>query len=367
MDFNFFRKNIAKIKPYIPGKSISEISNSGSALEVIKMASNENPLGASVDYLQLAETFKKIHYYPHQDSAPLIQKLSEKFGVSRTQIVLGNGSDEIIQMIAGIFLNPDEEIITSMHTFSVYQFVAYLFDGCVTEVPMSEYRYDLDAILNAISPKTRLIFIANPNNPTGTIITHQDVVTFLSKLPPNIIVVMDEAYAEYVESKDFPKTIELMTTYPNLIMLRTFSKVYGLAGLRLGYGISSPQIVEAMQKIRQPFNLNSVALKAGELALNNPTHIQKSVELNQKEKHFLYKELDKLKLSYIKSEANFICIFLPIAGKDAMDALITQGIIIRPLESFNIQNAIRLTIGTRYQNKRFITALKTVLDTQKET
>ena len=361
MVFDFFRNTLSKITPYIPGKSIAEVTESLGITDVIKLASNENPLGCPVKLNHLANTFKKIHYYPHQESAPLIQKLSEKFGVNKSQIVLGNGSDEIIQMIAGIFLNPDDEIITSKHTFSVYQFVAYLFDASVIEVPMQSYRYDLEAILNAVTPKTRLIFIANPNNPTGTIITHDEITELLNRLDPKIIVVLDEAYAEYVDSPYYPRATVLMRSHHNLILLRTFSKIYGLAGLRVGYGIGSEEIIRAMQKIRQPFNLNSLALKAGELALDEASHIERSLILNKKSKIFLYKELDRLGLNYLKSEANFICIFLPISGKEAMDRLLHEGIIVRPLESFKIENAIRVTTGTLPQNKRFIQALTKIL------
>jgi histidinol-phosphate aminotransferase len=357
----FFRNALTKITPYIPGKSIAEVTQSLGLTDVIKMASNENPLGCPIKLNKLAATFKKIHFYPHQESAPLIQKLSEKFGVSKTQIILGNGSDEILQMIGGIFLNPGDEILTSKHTFSVYRFVAHFFDASVIEVPTKNHEYDLEGIAQAVTLKTRIIFIANPNNPTGTIKTHEEIETLLQKLDPTIIVVLDEAYAEYVESPQYPQSMALVKKYSNVIVLRTFSKLYGLAGLRVGYGIGSKSIIETMQKIRQPFNLNSLALKAAELALDEESHIKKSLILNQKGKLFLYKQLDKLGLKYLKTEANFICIFLPIAGKEAMEKLLLEGIIIRPLESFKIENAIRVTIGTMAQNKRFIAALSKIL------
>ncbi len=361
MVFDFFRTTLSKITPYIPGKSIAEVTETLGITDVIKLASNENPLGCPIKLKDLADTFKKIHFYPHQDSAPLLQKLSDKYHVKKSQIILGNGSDEIIQMIAGILLNPEDEMITSKHTFSVYRFVAYLFDASVVEVPMQHYRYDLDAILAAITSKTRLIFIANPNNPTGSIITHDELEHLLTQISPQVIVVLDEAYAEYVDSPLYPRAIELMKTYPNLILLRTFSKIYGLAGFRAGYGIGSEEIMLTMQKIRQPFNLNSLALKASELALDQHKHIQKSRTLNKKSKNFLYRELDRLGLKYLRSEANFICIFLPISSKQAMDRLLHEGIIIRPLESFKIENAIRVTTGTMDQNKRFIRALSKIL------
>ena len=361
MTRQFFRNTLSKITPYIPGKSIAEVTQSLGLTDVIKMASNENPLGCPIKLNQLAATFKKIHFYPHQESAPLIQKLSKKFGVSETQVILGNGSDEILQMIGGIFLNPGDEILTSKHTFSVYRFVAHFFDASVIEVPTKNHHYDLEGIAEAVTLKTRIIFIANPNNPTGTIKTHEEIETLLQKLDPSIIVVLDEAYAEYVESPLYPQSLALVKKYPNVIVLRTFSKLYGLAGLRIGYGIGSKYIIETMQKIRQPFNLNSLALKAAELALDEESHIKKSLLLNQKGKQFLYNQLDKLGLKYLKTEANFICIFLPISGKVAMEKLLLEGIIIRPLESFKIENAIRVTIGTMPQNKRFIGALSKIL------
>lgn len=362
MPQDFSRKIIQNIQPYIPGKSIAEVAEQTQRTDIIKLASNENPLGASVTWEQLKDVFADINLYPHQAASPLVLKLCQHWNITPQEIILGNGSDEIIQLLTQAYLNAGDNIITSMHTFSVYEATAQIMDAEIRTLPMRNYTIDLDAMLTVLTDRTKLIFIANPNNPTGTIITHQALVDFLEKMPKNILIILDEAYADYATHPDFPRTVELMKTYTNLVVLRTFSKLYGLAGLRIGYGVAHPSVIAVLQKIRPPFNVNSLALVAGALALENYGHVAQSKALNESGKQFLYDELDRLNLIYLKTEANFVCIFLPILGKEAMHALLQEGIIIRPLESFNMPHAIRVTIGLSEQNLRFITTLKKVLN-----
>ncbi len=323
------RNTLQRITPYIPGKTIQGLT---------KMASNENALGSAVSWEQLKEAFEKIHVYPDISSSNLIEKLSKKLGVSTDQIILGNGSDEIIQMLALAYLNPGDEVFTLKHTFSEYEFAAHLMDARCVRDRMSE--------------KTKLVFIANPNNPTGTIMTRAQLDAFLKTVPAGALVIMDEAYYEYVESSDYP---DIIRDYPDLMVLRTFSKLYGLAGFRIGYGVAKPEVISTLRKVCQPFNINSLALKAAELALDATDHVRKTLEMNRAGKKYLYVELNKLGLPYLETEANFICIQLQ---SPVYDGLLKQGIIVRPLESFGLPNHIRVTIGTEEQNRRFIDALK---------
>lgn len=355
------KKFVDQLTPYVAGVSVAEVAESLGVTDVIKMASNENPLGPGVDISQMYHAFNSAHVYPHNASATVLAKLAKKYSVQPQQLILGNGSDEILQMLALSYLEPSDDVLISERTFSVYRSVSTLFGAQITTVPMTNYRYDLENFLHHVTPKTKVIFIANPNNPTGTIVSHDEIVTFLDALPPTVFVVMDEAYAEYVESANYPKMVHLLDRFPNVIILRTFSKLYGLAGLRIGYGIAHTDIISTLQRVRQPFNINSIALEAASFAIDAHDHIEKSLALNKQGKRQLYDALRELGVTFIETEANFICIFLPISGKEAMNALIKKGIIIRPLESFGLPNAIRVTIGKEDDNRRFISALKTLI------
>ncbi|MCP4050351.1 MAG: histidinol-phosphate transaminase [bacterium] len=353
------RKTLNNIKPYVPGKSIEQVVKEHGVTDAVKMASNENPLGPAVKLEEMRSVFDKIYYYPHFDQdTPVIQKLATKYDVSPERIILGNGSDEIFQFLVMSFLNPGEEVISSEHTYAEYPMVTAFMNGIYKAVPLKDgYRHDLDGILASVTDKTKIIFLASPNNPTGTIINHIELESFLKKLRSNVIVVMDEAYGEYVQSKDFHNTVLLIQKFPNLVMMRTFSKIYGLAGIRVGYAVSSREVISIMYKVKQPFNVHSMGLKAAELALDYQWHVEKSINMVNEGKKYLYSELDKMDLCYLHTEANFICIFLPVAAREIYKEMLGQGVIIRNLESFGLIDAIRVTIGLKKHNERFIEAL----------
>ena len=354
------RQMIHTVPTYIPGKSIESLKKELGLKKIVKMASNENPLGPAVtDIAKLSDGLSQ--YYPSYDEHPLFRKLAKKLGISKNQIILGNGSDEIIHMLALAFLNKGDELITADCTFSEYEFAGTMLDAQIHQVPLKDNTYDLFSMLPHASQKTKLIFIANPNNPTGTIITHKQLEEFMSFVPRNTVVVIDEAYIEYVQSEEYPNSLELLKSYDNLIILRTFSKVYGLASLRIGYGVSNKKMITVLNKVRQPFNVNSVALKAAELAFDNVAHVKQSIKSNEEGKTQLYHALKDMGLRYQNTEANFIFIEIPYPARDIFEDLLLEGVIVRPMNFFGRDNAIRVTIGSKSENEMFINALKTVL------
>lgn len=355
------RQSLSHMKPYIPGRSIQEVAKEKGLTDIIKLASNENPLGCPVSWDELKDEFSHISQYPHQPSYDLISLLARKFTVAESQIILGNGSDELIQMVAAAFLNPGDEVVTSLETFSVYAFVTYLFDGQLVKIPLKNDAHDLTQFTDKVTPKTKLVFFANPNNPTGTYITHNELESFLKQIPSSVMVVMDEAYANYADADDFPNSVALMDTYPNLVMFRTFSKLYGLAGFRIGYAIGHVDVIHQLQKVRPPFNVNNLALKAAEIALGKTQFIQDSLELTASGKQFLIDQMATFPVTVVPSQTNFLCIHLPIPAKVCFEHMLNQGIIIRALDSFGMPNSIRVTIGTDSQNRRFVKELARVL------
>ncbi|NBV42117.1 aminotransferase class I/II-fold pyridoxal phosphate-dependent enzyme [bacterium] len=249
--------------------------------------------------------------------------------------------------------------MTAAGTFSEYGFVSHLMDGQVVQIPLTpDFRFDLTAMADAITSKTRLIFIANPNNPTGTIVTDTELRLFMAQVPPDVAVILDEAYAEFVTSPEYPDSISLLAHYPNLIVTRTFSKLYGLAGFRIGYAVASPDVIATLYKVRQPFNVNSIALAAAEIAIQNTKFVQKTLENNDNQKKWLMTELSNLGFNPLPSEANFICVMIGAHAKDIAQLLMRQGIIVRHLASFGMPEAIRITIGTPEQNARLLEQLK---------
>ena len=359
MDKEPIRKELEKLKPYIPGKSKEEVEKELKITKVIKLASNENPLGPSPKALELIkERLNSLSVYPDQHSIELKEGISKKLGLDTNNIIVGNGSDEIMQLAAATFLSAREEAILSENTYSTYEFVVRLFDGDPVFIPLKNYTYDLEGMAKAITDRTKLIFLCNPNSPTGTIYTAKEFDSFLKKVPKNVIVVSDEAYSEYVESKDYPKSIDYVREGRNMIVLRTFSKIYGLAGLRAGYGIAKPEIIKYLNLVKLPFNVNRLAQGAAAVSLEDDDHIEKSIKSNKEGKAYLYSELEKLGLNFLKTEANFIWIDVKRNADVLFMELMRQGVIIRPLSSFGMPEAIRVTVGTAEQNKRFIETLK---------
>lgn len=349
------RPEVAGIPEYIPGKTPQEPG-------IVKLASNENPFGPSPKALEaITKEAKNLHIYPDQKSILLREALAKHFQLADNNFICGNGSDDLLQIIAATYLNPGDEVIISKNTFSVYELVTKIFGGHLVTAPLQDYALDLEGIAAAVTEKTKLIFLANPNNPTGTIFTDEEFVTFLERVPNSVIVVVDEAYAEFAESPEFPNTIKQIQAGRNIIVLRTFSKFYGLAGLRVGYAISRPELVNPMFRVKMPFNVNRLAQVGAAAALEDKEHQNKTCKNNIEGKKFLYGELDKLGLSYKKTEANFIFINLSASAKTSADdlflALFKKGVIIRPLTSFGLPQAIRVSIGRPEQNLKFVRAL----------
>ncbi|MDI6784980.1 MAG: histidinol-phosphate transaminase [bacterium] len=356
------RKPVIGMEPYYPGKPVEEVKREFGLTDVIKLASNENPLGPSPLAKQaIMNTLDEANLYPDGSGFYLRQKLAQKFQVSLDEIILGSGSDEIISMLAQTFIEPGDEAVTSETSFVRYQQAVELMDGTMRYAPMQKYTYDLRALAKLITPKTKLVFIANPNNPTGTMVDKTAVAEFMHAVPPEVLVVFDEAYYEYVLNPEYPQTMEYFRDGKNVIILRTFSKIYGLAGVRVGYGFANPELLNLLNKVRPPFNVNRIAQIAAVASLDDTEHVAKSRETNRQGKEYLEQELTKLGMSYVPTEANFMLIECPIDAKIVYDNLLRQGVIVRPLGGKQLANLIRVTIGTMPQNERFITALKTAV------
>ena len=354
---DLIRKEIKNIKPYEPGVPIEEVERE-LGIKAVKMASNENALGPSLRAVAAIEgALSKINLYPDGGAFALKSRLAQHLGVGKQNIILGNGSDEIIRMITETFLNEGEEVVFAEPGFIIYRLAAVVTGGKCVSVPLKNYTHDLEAMSHAINERTKLVFIANPNNPTGTMVNADEVASFMKSLPPNIIAIFDEAYYEYVNRNDFPETIDYVKEGRNVITLRTFSKVYGLAGLRIGYGIAGEELISGMNKVRQPFNVNSLAQAAALAALEDKEHVRKSRRTNSEGKEFLYREFARMKIAYIPSQANFVLIDVGMDGDRVSDELLKEGIIVRSMRMYNLTNFIRLTIGKMEENQRFVAAL----------
>lgn len=351
------RPSIRDLRPYEPGKPIEEVQRELGLKDVSKMASNENPVGPSPLALKaIGENLHRINLYPDGGGYYLKKKLAHSLAVGEDQIILGNGSDEIIRMVVETFLNQDEEAVIAEQSFIIYQMAVKISNAKCRLVKLKDYQYHMESMAEAVGERTKVVFVANPNNPTGTMVTKNEVESFLAQIPEGVMTVFDEAYFEYIERDDFPETIKYIKDGATIICLRTFSKIYGLAGLRIGYGISQPEIITEMNRVRQPFNANSLAQVAAISALDDKEHIVKSREVNRAGKDFLYRELEKRKISYVPSETNFILVEVG-DGADIASALLKKGIIVRDMSCYELPNFIRVTIGVEEANKKFIAEL----------
>jgi len=359
---NQARKSIHSLKTYIPGKSADEVAREFEISDVVKLASNENPFGPSPKALEeIKRRSGELYIYPDQKSILLKEALSSKLGLGADQIVVGNGSDEVMLLIVEAFLSAGEEVIISENTFSLYESVTNIMEGKIKFVPLKDFGYDINDICGQINDDTKLIWICSPNNPTGTITEKKEMDTLLKKIGPNTIVVIDEAYGDFVESKNYPNSLNYIKEGKNVIVLRTFSKLYGLAGLRVGYGIGKPELIKYLNMVKLPFNVNKLAQSAAVAALNDVDFVNSSLKNNIEGKKYLCAELKKLNIRFIDSEANFIMVLFDKNADQLFIELMKKGVIIRPLTSFGLPNAIRVSIGTPPQNKRFIDALKEIL------
>jgi len=347
---------------YPPGIPLEEVKRKLGFDDIVKLNSNENSLGPSPEAVKaICEAAAKVNLYPDNSAFYLKQKLADKHDVLPEQIILGNGSNELVQFILMTFLLPGEEVITCFPTFLLYSIMGRVMGGQVKEVALKDNCYDLEALLAEITGDTKLIFISNPNNPTGTTVLTDDFKNFMLKIPEDVIVVMDEAYYEYVTDEDCPDSICYVRDNKNIIVLRTFSKVYGLAGLRVGYAFAPERLVEQMEKVREPFNSNSLAQKAALAALDDVEHVRKTTENNRTGLLYFYEQLRNLDLEFIPTQANFVAIKLGADAGRICDRLMEVGVLVRNMESFKMPEYIRASIGLPDENKRFIKALAKIL------
>ena len=355
------RPVLDQLEPYVPGKRISGGT---------KLSSNENPLGPSPRALEAIERVAgDIYRYPDGAMTDLREAIAARWGVTSDMVVCGNGSDEILVMIAGALIEPGTNVVTGAHTFSQYTFASRIFGAEVRTTSMPDGRFDLEAILQKTDDRTRVVFLCSPNNPTGRIIPEKELDTFLDKLSNEILVVIDEAYGEYVEADDYPDTVTHVRRRPNLMRLRTFSKIYGLAALRVGYGIAQPQVIEAVSKLRQPFNVGTISQAGATAALADTEFVERSLETNRREKQRLYRFLDGVGVSYLPTEANFVCaefgsVELRSGERGATAvarALAEERVTVRPLTSFGLPDALRISIGTAEEMDILYAALEKVL------
>ena len=359
---------VSRIKPYVPGKPVKDLERELGITECIKLASNENPVGPSPKAVAALKAYLdnsgELCRYPDGSGyylkSSLSQKLSSSSGgakVGAEEIILGNGSNELLDIAARTFVGPGDEAVMASPSFVVYSMGVQSSGGVACETALRDYTHDLSAMADAITPKTKMVFIANPNNPTGTINRKPEFDAFMKRVPDGVLVVTDEAYFEYVRDPGYPDTLKYFAEGRNILILRTFSKVYGLASLRIGYGIARREILEQMNKIREPFNTNSLAQEAARAALEDEAHLRRSIEVNEEGKAFLYREFDGLGLKYVPTEANFIYIPLDRDSKALFDSLLRKGVIVRPVGP----KEIRVTVGLPEENRRFIEALKASL------
>lgn len=358
------RGALAGIKPYVPGKPIEEVEREYGLKDVIKLASNENPLGPSplaVDSLQ--EAASRVQLYPDGSCHYLREELAAHLGLEPKNLIIGNGSDEILKLVAETFINEGDEAVMANPSFSEYDFCVTLMGGRSIKVPLdADFRHQPEAMLEAVTPRTKLIFICNPNNPTGTIISGDQIKKMLSQLPDRALIVFDEAYYEYVDDPEYLSGMELVKSgWKNVLVLRTFSKIYGLAGLRVGYGMGHEDLISWINRAREPFNVNSLAQLAARAALRDKAHVQKSRQMNSQEKEYLYGKFKELGLPYVPTQANFIFVDLKTNCREVFRRMLEQGVIIRTGDIFGHDTFIRVTIGTREQNQRFIRTLEEVL------
>ncbi len=346
---------------YDPGKPIEETARE-LGLEpgdIIKMASNENPLGPSPKAIEAMKVAaESVHIYPDGGGYRLRSAIAEKFGLVRENVVLGNGSNEIIELVGHGFLNPGDNVIAAEHAFVVYKLMATLFGAETIEVPDPGFVHDLDAMAAAITPRTKKIFIANPNNPTGTLVGQDEIDRFMDRVPEHVMVIFDEAYYEFLH--DAPDTVKYVKEGRNVVIMRTFSKIQGLAGLRIGYGLTSPEIADVLQKCRQPFNTNAMAQAGAIAGLSDDEHQQRTRDLNDEGLKFLQGAFDEMGLEYVPSFANFVLV--KVGDGDAVfDAMLKKGVIIRAMRGYKLPEWVRISTGTMPQNERCISTLKEVL------
>lgn len=353
---------IRGLTPYQTGKPIDELQRELGLTRVSKLASNENPLGCSFDVVKACqETLEDMARYPDGAGFELKKSISSLFSLDANGLVLGNGSNDVLELIGRTFAGAGDEVIFSQYAFAVYAITTQAIGAIAVVVPAKDYAHDLAAMAAAITDKTKLIYLANPNNPTGTCFGQAEWDAFMAKVPKRVMVVLDEAYTEYVTQADYADGLKELSKYDNLIVTRTFSKAYGLAGFRLGFAACSAEVASYINRVRQPFNVNSLAMVAGIAALGDQEHVQESVAVNRKGMSIWQQALSVLGLSYIPSQGNFLCVDMGKPAQPLYEALLREGVIVRPVGAYGLPNHLRISIGTDEENMHGIEALTQVL------
>lgn len=359
---------VQALRPYAPGKPLAELEREYGVANAVKLASNENPLGPSPKVLEaLQAQFQDLARYPDGNGFGLKAALAHRLGVAAQTITLGNGSNDVLELVARAFLTPGRSAVFSAHAFAVYPIVTQAI-GARANVAAAhdgsrgpKFAHDLDAMLAAIDADTRVVFIANPNNPTGTWLTERELRGFVERVPGEVIVVIDEAYFEYVNQPDYPDTMQWVAAFPNLLVTRTFSKAYGLASLRVGYGVSQAALADMLNRVRQPFNVNSFALAAAQAALQDEAHLAAGVRANRQGMQQLVDGLRALRLDFITSVGNFLAVDVGREAGQVYEQLLRQGVIVRPVENYGMPGYLRISVGLEHENRRALEALGQVL------
>jgi histidinol-phosphate aminotransferase len=354
--------HILEISPYVPGTPIEEAERLSGVRDVVKLASNENPLGPSPRAVQAArEAAERMSRYPDSSGLALRQALSLRLGFPADQIVLGNGSTEIVEILAKAFLSSGRGAVVADQAFIMYRIAVRTMGAPLTVVPLRDHRHDLPAMAGACDDATALVYISNPNNPTGTYVTRSEMEAFFRRLPPHVLAVVDEAYCDYVEAPDYPDCLEFLKTGRNLSVLRTFSKIHGLAGLRIGYAVTVRDVAAALETVRSPFNTSALAQAAARAALGDAEHVARSRGENAREVRFLSQELARRRVEFLPTVANFLLVHTHMTGDDLYHGLLDLGVVVRPMEPYGYPRSVRVSVGTHAENQRFLEALDRVL------
>lgn len=356
------KPRLLAIEPYRPGKPIDEVKRELGLKKVIKLASNETPYGPSPKVLAaIKKAARQVNRYPDSGCFYLRQALAKKLKVAPGQLIFGNGSDEIILLALRAFVSEGEEVIIARPSFLIYEIGAKIVGANIKAVALKNFEYDLDGMAAEVTEKTKIIFVGNPDNPAGTYIPRNRIIKFLNKIRRDIIVFIDQAYFEYVLAKDYPDAIEFIKEYRNCMVIRTFSKMYGLAGLRVGYGIGDPEVIDILNRLREPFNINSLAQEAALACLKDQAYYRRAARNIEKQRQYLYTQIRKLGLKAIESVTNFILIDVQQKSTTVSNALLKKGVIVRDMAFWGLDNFIRVTIGTNQENKLFIKTLGEIL------
>lgn len=350
--------HIRGIVPYVPGKPIEEAERQLGLRRVVKLASNENPLGPSPRAVRaLRDAADRAHRYPDSTGTALRQALSGTTGIPADRILLGNGSTEIVELLAKAFLSPQRGAVVADQAFIMYRIAVRAMNAPLSAVPLRAERHDLAAMAAACDAGTTLVYIGNPNNPTGTYVTRSEMAEFLRRLPPHVMAVVDEAYRDYVDLPDYPDCVEFLKEGANIAVLRTFSKIHGLAGLRIGYALAAREVIQAVEAVRSPFNTSVVAQAAARAALEDVQHVDRSKAQNAREAAFVGAELTRRGLEFVPSVTNFVLLHTSLSGTELFDRLLRLGVIVRPMEPYGYPRSVRVSIGTHAENLRFLEAL----------